>query len=72
VYPVIQSGSAPCLLVEAEAEGVDQVEYAACRHSGTANVSRVVGDFWVQKHDVKGWGVHGGWIVYEGGFVRLS
>ena len=51
--PIIEPRAATGLLTGVKAQGVDQVQRAAGRDAGAADVARVVGDFGFMENHVK-------------------
>ena len=58
VLPVVEAGSASCLLIHVESKRMDKVQHATGSNSRSTDVPRVVGDLRCKKHDVEEWIVH--------------
>ena len=52
VLPVVHAGPPEVLLSEAKAQGFDEVKSRARGHAGTADISRIGGNFWLQKYNI--------------------
>ena len=52
VLPVVHAGPPEVLLSEAKAQGFDEVKSRARGHAGTADISRIGGNFQLQKYNI--------------------
>lgn len=68
--PVVQASTPPGLLGHVESDGVYHVQAAGSGGGGPADVSRVVGDLGLDKHDVEQWRGHSGSLPSAGGLLH--